>query len=121
MDTILDAHCHLADPRLYPDLDGALARAADAAVGTIVAVGAIDTIETDRLTVEIAERHPRVFAGSAGCHSGLINDVDESRVVYAPQDIDDLLVVDEWLRAVLARVVEFGADVSSQRSGLANA
>ena len=65
MDTpILDAHCHLADPQLYPDLDGALRLrcAADAAVGTIVAVGAIDTIETDRLTVEIAERHPHVFA-----------------------------------------------------------
>src|SRR6202030_2464027 len=60
MDTILDAHCHLADPRLYPDLDGALARAAAAAVEMIVAVGAIDTIETDRLTVDIAERHSYV-------------------------------------------------------------
>ncbi len=79
MDTILDAHCHLADPRLYPDLDGALARAADAAVGTIVAVGAIDTIETDRLTVEIAERHPRVFA-AVGVHPHNAVDCDEPRI-----------------------------------------
>jgi TatD DNase family protein len=79
MDTILDAHCHLADPRLYPDLDGALVRAADAAVGTIVAVGAIDTIETDRLTVEIAERHPQVFA-AVGVHPHNAADCDEARI-----------------------------------------
>jgi len=79
MDTILDAHCHLADLRLYPDLDGALARAADAGVGTIVAVGAIDTIETDRLTVEIAERHPRVFA-AVGVHPHNAVDCDEPRI-----------------------------------------
>jgi TatD DNase family protein len=79
MDTILDAHCHLADPRLYPDLDGALARAADAGVVTIVAVGAIDTIETDRLTVEIAERHPHVFA-AVGVHPHNATDCDEARI-----------------------------------------
>ena len=79
MDTILDAHCHLADPRLYPDLDGALVRAADAAVGTIVAVGAIDTIETDRLTVEIAERHPHVFA-AVGVHPHNAADCDQGRI-----------------------------------------
>jgi TatD DNase family protein len=79
MDTILDAHCHLADPRLYPDLDRALTRAADAAVGTIVAVGAIDTIETDRLTLEIAERHPHVFA-AVGVHPHNAADCDEPRI-----------------------------------------
>lgn len=79
MDTILDAHCHLADPRLYPDLDGALARAADAAVGTIIAVGAIDTIETDRLTVEIAARHPHIFA-AVGVHPHNAADCDEARI-----------------------------------------
>ncbi|HEY2523457.1 MAG TPA: TatD family hydrolase [Candidatus Binataceae bacterium] len=79
MDTIIDAHCHLADPRLYPDLDGALARAAAAAVGTIVAVGAIETIETDRLTVEIAERHPRIFA-AIGVHPHNAADCDEARI-----------------------------------------
>ncbi|HTQ25502.1 MAG TPA: TatD family hydrolase [Candidatus Binataceae bacterium] len=79
MDPIVDAHCHLADPRLYPDLDGALARAAAAAVRTIVAVGAIETIETDRLTVEIAERHPRVFA-AVGVHPHNAADCDEARI-----------------------------------------
>jgi TatD DNase family protein len=79
METILDAHCHLADPRLYPDLDGVLARAAAAAVEMIVAVGAIDTIETDRLTVEIAERHPHVFA-AVGVHPHNAADYDEPRI-----------------------------------------
>ncbi len=79
MDPILDAHCHLADPRLYPDLAGALARATDAAVGTIVAVGAIDTIETDRLTVEIAERHQQVFA-AVGVHPHNAADCDDARI-----------------------------------------
>jgi TatD DNase family protein len=79
METILDAHCHLADPRLYPDLDGVLARAAAAAVEMIVAVGAIDKIETDRLTVEIAERHPHVFA-AVGVHPHNATYCDEPRI-----------------------------------------
>jgi len=79
MDAILDAHCHLADPRLYPDLDGALKRAADAAVGMIVAVGAIDTIETDRLTVEIAGQYPHIFA-AVGVHPHNAIDCDERRI-----------------------------------------
>jgi TatD DNase family protein len=84
MDTILDAHCHLADPRLYPDLEGALARAAAAAVEMIVAVGAIDTIETDRLTVEIAERHPHVFA-AVGVHPHNAADCDDPRIAALAQ------------------------------------
>ena len=79
METILDVHCHLADPRLYPDLDGVLARAAAAAVEMIVAVGAIDTIETDRLTVEIAERYPQVFA-AVGVHPHNAADCEEARI-----------------------------------------
>ena len=79
MDSIVDAHCHLADPRLYPDLDGALARAAGASVSTIIAVGAIDTIETDRLTVEIADRYPQVFA-AIGVHPHNASDCDEPRI-----------------------------------------
>lgn len=79
MDPILDAHCHLADPRLYPDLEGALTRARAAAVETIVAVGAIETLETDRLTVEIAERHPQVFA-AIGVHPHNAADCDEPRI-----------------------------------------
>jgi TatD DNase family protein len=79
MDGILDAHCHLADPRLYPELEPALARAAAQGIERIVAVGAIDTIETDRLTVEIAERHPNVFA-AIGVHPHDAADCDDARM-----------------------------------------
>ncbi len=79
MEPILDAHCHLADPRLYPDLAGALARAAAAGVETIIAVGAIETIETDRLTVEIAGRHPHIFA-AVGVHPHNAADCGPARI-----------------------------------------
>jgi TatD DNase family protein len=79
MEPILDAHCHLADQRLYPDLDGALARAEAAGVKTIISVGAIDTIETDRLTLAIAESHPQVFA-VVGVHPHNAIDCDDARL-----------------------------------------
>jgi TatD DNase family protein len=79
LEPILDAHCHLADPRLYPDVEGALARAEAAGVKTIIAVGAIDTIETDRLTVAIAESHPQVFA-AIGVHPHNAADADDARL-----------------------------------------
>lgn len=62
MTPLIDTHCHLADPKLHGDLEGVLARAAQAEIGTIVSVGAISSIETDRLTVEIAQRHTNVYA-----------------------------------------------------------
>lgn len=64
---IIDTHCHLADPRLHPDLDGVLERAEQAGISKIVSVGAISTIETDRRTVQIAEAHPHIFA-AIGIH-----------------------------------------------------
>ena len=64
---IIDTHCHLADKRIDPDLGAVLERAAEAGISKIVSVGAIGTIETDRLTVEIAEKHPHVFA-AIGIH-----------------------------------------------------
>jgi len=67
MTPLVDTHCHLADTRLDAELDEVLARAADAGVAKIVAVGAIGTIDTDRRTVEIAERHSHIFA-AIGVH-----------------------------------------------------
>jgi TatD DNase family protein len=59
---LTDSHCHLADKRLYPDLDEILSRARLAGVMTIISVGSIGPIESDLLTVEIAERTPGVRA-----------------------------------------------------------
>jgi TatD DNase family protein len=64
---LIDTHCHLADPRMHPDVEAILERAAGAGVQSIVSVGAIGTIQTDRDTVAIAERHPNVYA-AVGVH-----------------------------------------------------
>ncbi|HZO80488.1 MAG TPA: TatD family hydrolase [Candidatus Binataceae bacterium] len=79
MSWIVDSHCHLADPRLYPELDAVLERAAATEVGPIVAVGALDTLEADRLTVAIAEHHPQVFA-AVGVHPHNASDCDDARI-----------------------------------------
>ncbi len=77
--TLIDTHCHLADPKLYGDLEAVLARAAEAGVHAIVSVGAIGSIETDRLTVEIADRHDNVFA-AVGVHPHDAKDCDAARI-----------------------------------------
>ncbi len=59
---LVDTHCHLADPRLYTDVDAAIERAAAAGVRVIISVGAIGSIQTDRDTVSIAQRHDNVYA-----------------------------------------------------------
>jgi len=79
MNPIIDSHCHLADPKLRGDLEGALERAAQERIDTIVAVGAISSIETDRLTVEIAERHANVYA-AIGVHPHDAKDCDANRL-----------------------------------------
>ncbi|MGO9450083.1 MAG: TatD family hydrolase [Candidatus Binataceae bacterium] len=67
MTPLVDTHCHLADSRLDSDLDAVLARAAEAGIAKIVAVGAIGAIENDRRTVAIAETHAHIFA-AVGVH-----------------------------------------------------
>ena len=67
MTALVDTHCHLADSRLDAELDEVLARAANAGIAKIIAVGAIGTIETDRRTLEIAEHYAHIFA-AIGVH-----------------------------------------------------
>jgi TatD DNase family protein len=75
---LIDSHCHLADLKLRDDVEGVLARAEEAAVRRMISVGAIGPIENDCLTVEIAERHPNVFA-AVGVHPHDAKDADEDR------------------------------------------
>jgi TatD DNase family protein len=79
MPNLCDSHCHLADPRIHADLEGVLERAAAAGVGPIVSVGAIGTIETDRLTVEIAEHREGVYA-AIGVHPHDAEACDQARL-----------------------------------------
>ncbi len=79
MIAVVDTHCHLADPKLRGEVDDVLARAREAGVRTIVSVGAIGSIETDRMTVEIAERNPGVWA-AIGVHPHDAKDCDSTRI-----------------------------------------
>ena len=79
MTPLIDTHCHLADPRLRGELDAVLARAADAHIDTIVSVGAISSVETDRLTVAIAESHANIYA-AVGVHPHDARDCDAARI-----------------------------------------
>ena len=76
---LIDSHCHLADPKLRDHLDALLSRASDAGVKEIIAVGAIESIEVDRMTVAIAEKYPGVFA-AVGVHPHNANDCDSARI-----------------------------------------
>jgi TatD DNase family protein len=67
MTPLVDTHCHLADSRLDAELEAVLARATQAGIANIVAVGAIGTIDTDRRTLEIAEHYSHIFA-AIGVH-----------------------------------------------------
>jgi TatD DNase family protein len=76
---LVDTHCHLADPKLRDDIDGVIARARAAGVRTLVSVGAIGSIETDRLTIETAEHNSDIYA-AIGVHPHDAKDCDDARL-----------------------------------------
>jgi TatD DNase family protein len=79
MTALIDTHCHLADAKFRDDLDSVLGRAREAGIERIISVGAIGTIEADRLTVEIAERHENIFA-AVGVHPHDAKDCSDERI-----------------------------------------
>jgi TatD DNase family protein len=79
MTNVIDTHCHLADAKFKGEVEAAIERAHQAGVAQMVTVGAIGTIENDRLTVEIAERHKNVFA-AVGVHPHDAKDCTAERI-----------------------------------------
>jgi TatD DNase family protein len=79
MTTVIDTHCHLADPKFRDDVEAVIERAAAAGVSQLITVGAIGPIENDRMTVEIAERHENVFA-AVGVHPHDAKDCSPDRI-----------------------------------------
>jgi len=61
---IIDSHCHLDD---YEDLAGVIARAEQAGVGTMLAIGIGDGPDTMHRALDLAHHHPQIFA-TAGIH-----------------------------------------------------
>ena len=80
MTSVIDTHCHLADPKFRDDVEAVIERAAAAGVSQLISVGAIGPIENDRLTVEIAERHENIFA-AVGVHPHDAKDCSADRIL----------------------------------------
>ena len=57
---LIDTHAHLTFPDFANDLDGLLARAAEAGVTRVVTIGT--SVESSRRAVALAEKHANVFA-----------------------------------------------------------
>jgi TatD DNase family protein len=79
MTNVVDTHCHLADPKFRDDVEAVIERAVAAGVSQMISVGAIGPIESDRLTIEIAERHENIFA-AVGVHPHDAKDCSTERI-----------------------------------------
>jgi TatD DNase family protein len=76
---VVDSHCHLADERLRDDAGEIIARARLAGVTTIISVGAISSIESDRATLEFAQNNRGVYA-VVGVHPHDASNCNEGRL-----------------------------------------
>jgi len=63
---MIDAHCHLNDPRLVPEIEALLAHMTDAGVGGALVVGC--DVDSSRIAVELAARYPRLLRAAVGMH-----------------------------------------------------
>ncbi len=76
--SLVDSHCHVAEPEFDADRDAVLARAAAAGVTTLVCVGATGPVERNALAVALVGRHDdvTVFA-TVGVHPHDASTLDE--------------------------------------------
>lgn len=77
--TITDTHAHLCDPIFEHDLDSVLARAQEAGVAAVVAVG--ENLADAKRNIELAATHASLLP-AAGLYPGQLNQ-DEARSMYA--------------------------------------
>ena len=85
-----DSHAHLADDKVFPDVEGVVARAQAVGVRTIVSVatGSDDA----RTCIQLAERFPGVYA-TAGIHPHRASEYDEDAIRDVRLLLDDARVV----------------------------
>lgn len=76
---LFDSHCHLDDSRYHADRDQVLTRAAEAGICYIVNPGA--DLETSRNAVDMAARHPNIYA-TVGVHPHDAKDMDEETLQF---------------------------------------
>jgi len=73
---LVDTHCHLTDPRFADDRDAVIARALEAGVTHIVAVGGGGPIEHSEQALALAKQHP-FLRSTAGIHPHDAKNFDE--------------------------------------------
>jgi TatD DNase family protein len=88
--TLVDAHAHLADERLLPQVDAVVERAAAAGVTTIVTIATRD--DDAARVVALAERFPGVYA-TAGVHPHYASSASEETLARVRRSLDHPRVV----------------------------
>ena len=77
--TLIDSHCHIAEPEFDADRDAVLARAAAAGVTTVVCVGAVGRVEDNAPTLALAGVRGGVrVVATVGIHPHDAASVDEA-------------------------------------------
>ena len=74
---LVDTHCHLTEERFAEDLDAVIARALEAGLTHIVAVGGGGPIEASEQALELARKHP-FMRSTAGIHPHDAKNFDEA-------------------------------------------
>lgn len=74
---LVDSHAHLDQPEFDKDRDALVARAVEAGVGRIIAVGL--NVASSRRSIELAEKYPVVYA-TVGLHPGEAGDYSPALV-----------------------------------------
>lgn len=79
---LIDSHAHLDFPEFAGEIEGILARAAEAGVDRIITIGT--GVESSRRAVALAERHPNLYA-TIGIHPGnVLEESDDAVEVLRP-------------------------------------
>src|SRR3954468_22679774 len=71
---LIETHAHMDYPDFAPDFDDVLRRATEAGVTRIVTIGT--SIESSRRAIELAERHPNIFA-VIGVHPSAVMEAED--------------------------------------------
>src|SRR5213080_194137 len=76
---LIDTHAHLDFPDFASDLEDVLRRANDAGVTRIITIGT--SLESSRRAIELAEKHPAVFA-AIGVHPTSVEEAEDDVITH---------------------------------------
>jgi len=77
--TLVDSHCHVAEPEFDADRDDVLRRAAESGVAILVCVGATGPVETNERTLAlVGRRAPPEIVATVGIHPHHASSADDA-------------------------------------------